>query len=249
MISRSQLMGKLRRELSPPVFKILPESFINEILHDEALKRFSDWYPLLCDIRITADNAIPYRDYSGRIFNYSTYKIPHSFSVPGIDTKEEFVWRDLEDYQIGGNDQTDVLSGGNFLLNSMFLSARSSMPHTRSYYIIRFQEPDLLIVNPPMQVHRNFNVTMQADRTLHTIPRNLERYFQDYFIALMKYYTFNRLKYESGTQVFAGVEIDTKIAEFESAKSDIERLEADFEKDYYKSAQRFDVICLYQKKG
>ena len=62
MISRSQLMGKLRRELSPPVFKILPENFINEILHDEALKRFSDWYPLLCDIRITADNAIPYRD-------------------------------------------------------------------------------------------------------------------------------------------------------------------------------------------
>ena len=24
---------------------------------------------------------------------------------------------------------------------------------------------------------------------------------------------------------------------------------SEFEKDYYKSAQRFDVICLYQKKG
>ena len=249
MISRSELMRKLKRELSPHIYSMLSEEFIEEILYDEALKRFSDWYPLLCDIRIVQDDAIPYRDYSGRIFNYSTYKIPHSFNVPGIDTKERFVWRDLEDYQIGGNDQSDVMSGGNFLLNTMFLSARSNMPHTRSYFIIRFQEPDLIIVNPPMQVHRDFNITMQADRTLSTIPRNMERYFQDYFIALVKYFTYTRFKYESGNQIYGGIEIDTKISDFESSRSDIKELEDIFEKDYYKAAQRFDVICLYQKKG
>ena len=61
---------------------------------------------------------------------------------------------------------------------------------TRSYFIVRFQEPDLLIVNPPMQVHRDFNVTLQADRNLSTIPRNMETIFQKYFVALMKQYTF-----------------------------------------------------------
>lgn len=249
MISRSKLMSKLKRELSPQVYNILPESFINEILYDEALKRFSDWYPVLCDVRITGDDAIPFRDYSGRIYNYSTYRIPKSFNIPGINSKEEFVWRDLEDYQVGGNDQSDVMSGGNFLLNTMFLSARSNMPHTRSYFVIRFQEPDLLIVNPPMQVHRDFNVTLQADRNLSTIPRNMETPFQKYFVALMKQYTYNRLKYESGNQVYGGIEIDTKINDFENAESEVKEIEADFDKDYYKAPQRFDVICLYQKKG
>ena len=90
MISKSRLIQKLKRELSPQQFEFINEDFINEILYDEALRRFSNWYWLLCDIRITAENAIPFQDYTGRLYNYSTYRIPDNFDVPGIDTSEKF---------------------------------------------------------------------------------------------------------------------------------------------------------------
>ena len=131
----------------------------------------------------------------------------------------------------------------------MFLSARSAMPHSRTYYMVSFQEPDLLIVDPPQQIHRDFSVTMQADRTLKTIPRNMERFFEDYFIAQMKFAIFQDLKYEDGTQTYAGVEIDTKISDFSNANSEIQEIEDMFEKDYYKNPQRFQTICLYQNKS
>ena len=249
MISKSLLIQKLKRELSPPVFDLVTEDFINEILYDEALKRFSNWYWLLCDILITADCAIPYKDYSGRVFNYATYRIPSAFDVPGVDTSEKFEWIDIEDYQIGGNDTSDVYTGGNFLLNNFFLSARANMPHTRSYYIITFREPDLLIVNPPQNIHRNFHVTMKAYRTLSTIPKNMELYFQQYFIALLKYYLYKRMMYNSGNQIYGGIEIDTKLDELKDAQSEIKELEEIFEKDYYKSPDTFAVQLLYQKKG
>lgn len=249
MISKSRLIQKLKRELSPQQFEFINEDFINEILYDEALRRFSNWYWLLCDIRITAENAIPFQDYTGRLYNYSTYRIPDNFDIPGIDTSEKFEWIDIEDYQIAGNDTTDVLTGGNFLINNMFLSARASMPHTRSYYTITFREPNLLIVNPPQQVHRDFNVTMKAYRTLSTIPKNMEFYFQKYFVALAKYYLFKRLQHDSGSQVYGGIEVDMKIDDLKEADSEIKELEEIFEKDYYKSPETFFVQCLYQKKG
>lgn len=249
MISRSELIRKLKREMSPAQFALISEDFINEILYDEALKRFSNWYWMLCDIRITEKDAIPYQDYSGRVYNFSTYRIPDSFDIPGLDSREKFVWMDIEDYQIGGNDTTDVLTGGNFMLNSIFLNAKSGFPHNRSYYQISFREPNLLIVNPPQQVHRNFNVTMKACRTLSTIPKNMEIYFQQYFVALMKYYLYIRKKHDSGSQVFGGIEIDTKLEEFESAKEEIKELEEMFESDYYKDPSTFAVQCLYQRKA
>ena len=123
------------------------------------------------------------------------------------------------------------------------------MPHTRTYYLVTFREPDLLIVNPPMQVHRNFNVTMKAYRTLSTIPKNMEFYFQKYFVALFKFYAYNRLKYESASQSYGGVEIDTKIDDLKEAESEIKELEEEFEKDYYKSPETFSTQLLYTKKG
>jgi len=249
MISRSELIRKLKREMSPAQFALLSEDFINEILYDEALKRFSNWYWMLCDIRITEKDAIPYQDYTGRVYNFSTYRIPSSFNVPGIDSSEKFTWIDIEDYQIGGNDTTDVLTGGNFLLNSMFLNAKSSFPHNRSYYTVTFREPNLLIVNPPQQIHRNFNVTMKAYRTLSTLPRNMEMYFQQYFVALVKYYLYIRKQHDSGSQVFGGIEIDTKLDDFKDSESVIKEIEDIFEKDYYRNPETFAVQCLYQRKS
>ena len=249
MISRTKLLENLRIEIGSKVFDLLTNEFINKILYMRVLPRFSDWYPLLCKIRINKSCAVPFQNYNGKITNFAAYRIPDQFDVPWLDVNEEFRWRDIEDYNIGGNDTTDIYTGGNFILNNMFLSARSAMPHSRTYYMVSFQEPDLLIVDPPQQIHRDFSVTMQADRTLKTIPRNMERFFEDYFIAQMKFAIFQDLKYEDGTQTYAGVEIDTKISDLSEAKSEIKEIEEEFEKDYYKNPQRFQTICLYQNKS
>lgn len=249
MISKTKLLENLRIEIGSKLFDLLSNEFIDKILYLRVLPRFSDWYPLLCKIKITKDCAIPYRDYNGRITNFGSYRIPKQFDVPWIDINEEFRWRDLEDYSIGGNDLSDVYTGGNFILNNFFLNSRSVTPHTRSYFIIEYQEPDLLLVEPSLQVHRDFTVTMQADRTLRTIPRNMETPFERYFIAQVKYAMFQDRKYESGSQTFAGIEVDTKIDDLADAKSDIESLEEEFEGDFYKNPERFKTICLYQVKG
>lgn len=249
MISRSELIRKLIREISPQVFRLCSEAFINEVLYDEVLPNFSDWYPLLCDIKITKDDAIPYKDYNGRIYNFGSYRIPEQFDMPGLDSREKFRWRDIEDYQIATNDNSDVYTGGNFMMNHLFLSSRAQVPHTRSYYIINFREPNMLVVEPPMQVHRNFVVTMQADRTLSTIPRNMRTWFFKYFVAKMKYAIYVKYKYEEGSQTYAGIDIETKIEDFKDAESEIKEIEEEFDKDYMKNPERFSVICLYQKKS
>lgn len=249
MVSRSELIRELRREISPHILRLLSEEFINEVLEDSVLPNFSDWYPLLCDIRITKENALPYRDYNGKIINFCSYRIPELFDMPGVDTRERFRWRDIEDYQIIGNDQSDIYSGGNFMMNHLFLSATANIPHTRSYFIINFREPDLLVVDPPMQYHRNFVVTMQADRSLSTIPRNMRKLFFAYFVAKVKYATYVRFKYEAGTQTYAGIEVETQIDELKDAQQDIKELEEIFEADYKLNPERFQTIALYQKKS
>lgn len=249
MISKSKLLTNLRIEIGPKLFDLLSNDFINEILYYRVLPRFSDWYPLLCKIRLTKDEAIPYQTYDGRVINYGAYRIPKQFDVPWIDSSEEFVWRDIEDYFIGTNDISDAYTGGNFILNNFFLQARSAMPHTRSYNEVSFQEPDLLLVEPPLQVHRNFVVVMQADRTLRTIPKNMETPFERYFIANMKFAIYHDRKYDAGTQTYAGIEIDTKIDDLSNAESEIEKLEEEFEKDYKLSPERIAVQCLYQYKS
>ena len=248
MISKSELCRKYKRELGDQIFHLISESFIEEVLHDESLRVFSDYYPQLVSILIRAQDAIPYRDYNGKVYNYRMYKIPQAPTFGQMSTSQ-FEWRDIENYYICGNDTSDIYSGGNFMLNQFFLSARSDMPHTRSYYTITFTEPDTLIVDPPQVQHRNFTVIMQANRTLSTIPRNMQELFMQLAVADLKIAIYNKYKHETGNQVYGGVEIETKIEDFADAKSDRLEILKTYESDFYKNPERFEAICLYQNKS
>src|SRR5574344_2137404 len=249
MISKSKLLENLRLDIGTKLFELLSNDFINKVLYFRVLPRFSDWYPLLCRLRITKDDAVPFQNFDGRITNFGTYRIPKQFDVPWLDVGEEFHWRDIEDYNIGANDMSDVYTGGNFVLNTFFLQARSNMPHTRSYFELSLHEPDLSIITPPQQVHRDFPLAIPSARTLKTIPRNLETLFEQYFIANIKWAMYQDRKYEAGSQTYAGIEIDTKIDDLADAKNDIKELEDIFEKGYKLSPERIAVQCLYQYKA
>ncbi len=121
MISRTKLLENLRIEIGSKVFDLLTNEFINKILYMRVLPRFSDWYPLLCKIRINKSCAVPFQNYNGKITNFAAYRIPDQFDVPWLDVNEEFRWRDIEDYNIGGNDTTDIYTGGNcfYLLDQL----------------------------------------------------------------------------------------------------------------------------------
>ena len=249
MISRTRLLASLEISVGPKIMGLISENMINNVLNVKVLPRFSQWYPKIYEVRIHKEDAIPFRNYSGKITNYGTYRIPKQFDVPWIDEQEDIEWFDIFDYQIGGNDTSDLYTGGNFMLNQIFLSSRANMPHTRSYYLVTFQEPDLLIVDPPQQSHRDFTVQLKANRTLKTIPKNIQPLFEEYFIAYMKFALYHKYKYEGGNQSFGGVDIETKIDDYSSAESDIKELEAIFEKDCVHNPETFQVQCLYQKKG
>ena len=47
MISKSELIRKLKRSLGDKIFRLVTDEFINEILEDETLDVFSEYYPLL----------------------------------------------------------------------------------------------------------------------------------------------------------------------------------------------------------
>lgn len=248
MISRSELIRKLKRSVGDQIFKLINQSLIDEVLQDETLLTFSDYYPLLVDITITKDCAIPYTSYSGINFNYMKYKLPELSDFRPLAQNEIFEWRDIENYYITGNDSSDVYSGGNFLMNQFFISARSTMPHTRSYFEVTFEEPNILILNPPQQTHRNFTVRMQSKRTLSTVLKNMQSIFMNLFVADMKIALYNKYQHETGNQIYGGIEIETKIENFADAVGDREKIIDIFEGDWMKNPERFEVINLYNNK-
>lgn len=250
MISRSELIRKLKRSLGDKTFRLAENSgLIDEVLEDETLDVFSEYYPLLINVRLTKEDAVPYTDFNGKLYMYHIYKIPKMFPVAGISTAREYVWRDIENYYMCGNDNSDTYSGGNFILNQFFLSARAAMPHTRSYYQLTFKEPDIIIVDPPLQTHRNFELVMQAKRTLDTVPRNMKSLFLNLFVCDMKIALYNRYKYESGTQTYGGIEIDMKIDDYSNAESDRKEIIDIMEKDWMLNPERFEVANLYNVKA
>lgn len=249
MISKSELYRKLKREVGDQIFRLLSESFIDEVLHDESLRVFSEYYPLLINVMLTRNDAIPYQDYNGKVYNFKTYKLPEIAPVNPLSQQKTYEWRDIENFYLVGNDMSDVYSGGNFLLNQFFLSARADMPHTRSYYNITFEEPNIIVVDPPLQQHRNFTVTMQANHTISTLPRNMQSLFMDLFVADMKIAIYNKFKHQSGNQTYGGIEIETKIDDFADAKSDRKEIIDIFEHDFMKNPARFEVINLFNNKS
>ena len=128
MISKSELIRKLKRSLGDKIFRLVTDEFINEILEDETLDVFSEYYPLLVNVRITKNDAVPYTDYNGKFFPYKIYRIPKQFPVASINGTRDYVWRDIENYYICGNDASDVYSGGNFVLNQ-FWHSRTPLFH------------------------------------------------------------------------------------------------------------------------
>jgi len=248
MISKSELVRKLKRSVGDKIFRLVTNEFIDEILEDETLDVFSEYYPLLVNVRLTKNDAIPYRDYNGKLQPYMIYKIPKQYPIGAINATRDYVWRDIENYYICGNDSSDAYSGGNFLLNQFFLSARAAMPHTRSYYQLSFQEPDIITIDPPLQAHRNFEIVMQAKRTLDTVPRNMKSLFLQLFVCDMKIAIYNRFKHETGSQTYGGIEVDMKIDDFSNAESERKEIIDIFEKDWFKNPERFEAINLYNTK-
>ena len=249
MISKSELRRRLKRSRGDKIFRLVTDEFINEILEDETLDVFSEYYPQLVNVRITKNDAVPYTDYNGKFFPYKIYRIPKQFPVASINGTRDYVWRDIENYYICGNDASDVYSGGNFVLNQYYLSARAAMPHTRSYYQITFQEPDIIVVDPPLQSHRNFELVMQAKRTLDTVPRNMKSLFLNLFVADVKIALYNRYKHEGGSQTYGGIEIDMKIDDYSGADSERKEIIDIMEKDWMLNPERFEVANLYNTKA
>ena len=85
MISKSELIRKLKRSLGDKIFRLVTDEFINEILEDETLDVFSEYYPQLVNVRITKNDAVPYTDYNGKFFPYKIYRIPKQFPVASIN--------------------------------------------------------------------------------------------------------------------------------------------------------------------
>ena len=67
MISRSKLLASLEISVGPKIMKLISENMIDNVLNVKVLPRFSQWYPKIYDVRIHIEDAIPFRDYSGKI--------------------------------------------------------------------------------------------------------------------------------------------------------------------------------------
>lgn len=251
MITRSMLYSRLKKQLGSKLLRLISEDLINEVLNMETLPTFSDYYPLLVSMKIKASDAIQYTDYNGYKNGYTLYRIPNISSSNGFyqSQNDDYVWIDIENYYMTGNDYSDVYTGGNLLLNQFFLSANANIPHTRSYYILTFQEPNTLVVDPPQMIHRDFTVIMKAVHKLHTVPRNMREIFLSLFVADCKIYLYNEYANEEGSQVYGGIEIDTKLDRLSNGEDERKEVIEIMEADWMLNPERFEVINLYQTKG
>lgn len=250
MLTRTELLQRLRREVGPHIYELCMDrqNLVDDAI-EESLLLYSEFYPELIQLLVTNDMSVPWRDAKGRIYKYGKYKIPLQF--PG--TREQIRYIGIHGYNIFGNDTSDTYSGrGNLFLETVSKIALSQLPGNRSPFTLRFEQPDVLILDPAATYafRQSFTVTMKAVKRLDQVHYEMARYFKMAFIGWMKKLIYHEFKNISGDQAYGGVEIDLKIDNYESEGEElIKEVTEIFEQDFMYNPEMFDAINLYSHKG
>ncbi len=231
------------------IFQQEPTLF-TEILNDEALLTFSKYYPtIIRNIRIDEKMRFDVLDMSGNELKQEQYyQIPVRKNLNGDPIRI----MDLVNYVHPYNDMSQQNGLYNrSILGSLNRDVMSAYPHNNSQIVIKFQQPNIIVVETPYNRHINlmnmpFFIDVHYACTLEEIPdQYFIRYFMSFAIEMTKQVIYDMFKTSRDSHVFAGIEVNSFISEFSDAESKVNDWEDRFKRDWDTNPERFtDLTTL-----
>ena len=233
MLNESMLFRGLRRELGEDIFDALDPDWILDILNEKTILQFSILYPYIVrGVEIKQEHGIPSRHpQSGAIATYK-YKIPNETPDLGIIGIENFYFA-----QNFGNDRYTGLAP--LATDTMIGKLRSYLPTPQIRRSARFEPPDIVVVDPIPIYHQDFSIDVQRVRRLNEFPLYYYEFIEELFYLDVKWAIYNKYKNARDNVTLGGVEVQTFISDYSSARDDRKELMDKFNKDYYKNPERF----------
>ena len=232
-MSETILFRNLRRELGDDLFDALEPEWLLSILNEDTLLTFSLYYPFIVKgIRILESYSIPTKDTHGNISSYYKFKIPNE--------TPELPFIGIENYYVQNNFMNDIYSyGSSFAVDSIMGKIRSNIPVPQIRWSIRFEPPDIAVMDPVPKTFIPFSLDMQRIRRLNEFPLYYYEMIKKLFFLDVKMAIYNKFKNIRDTANIGGIEVISFISEYSDAKSERQDLLEKFENDYYKNPERF----------
>lgn len=243
-LTESFLLNETRKAISPPIFDTFPLSFFTDILYDKTLVEYSTYFPdWLKNCTIKESNAIPRIDpLSGTTNNSSLYKIPNY-------DPQHVMYLDIDMFRHPTNERNDYAGIGYAgVAENLVFKTMTMFNQTRTLVNARFERPDLIYLDPPPEFHMDFLVNIKIRTHLSRIPTGLMFLFKDLYICDVKIDIYNELPNLRDTANLGGIEIDSRIGNFENAVDKKNEILEKFEANWYKEPENFAPQIIFQKK-
>lgn len=239
-MNRTSILNALRRRLGSKIFNCFDLSYFQEILDEESLVTFSQYYPkIIRGICIDSSCAIPTYDPKTGITQYHRYKIPK------LNPNDEYI--DIETYYFSGDGWVNTF-GSMYpnITQAAFNKVVSVMAMPLQSYTCSFESPYYALVYPYRTTHIDFTLSMQRKIRLEEIPNGMQEYFIRLFTLDCKaaIYNDNPAARESGT--INGVDIGSAISDWGNTEGDRDSLLEMFSEDFQTNPERFDAIFAQQ---
>ena len=243
-LTESFLLNEVRRAVSPPIYDVLPEQFYTDILYDKTLVEYSTYYPdWIKNVVIKSSNAIPRIDpISGKTNNCSLYKIPNF-------DPQHVMYLDIDMFRHPTNERNDYAGIGYAgVAENLVFKTMTMFNQTRTLVNAQFERPDLIYLDPPPEQHSDFLVNIKIRTHFSRIPTGLMFLFRDLFICDVKIDIFNELPNLRDNVNLGGIEIDSRIGNFESANDTKKDILEKFEANWFKEPENMAPQLIFQKK-
>ena len=243
-LTESSLLNHLRREISPPIYDSFTPDFFTDILYEKTLVEYSTYYPdWIKNVAIKSSNAIPRIDpISGLTNNSSLYKIPNY-------DPQHVMYLDIDMFRHPCNERNDYAGIGYAgVAENLVFKTLTMFNQTRTLITASFERPDLIYLDPAPESHMDFLVNIKIRTHLSRIPTGMMFLFRDLFICDVKIDIFNELPNLRDSANLGGIEIDSRIGNFESAKDTKKDILEKFEANWFREPENMAPQIIFQKK-
>jgi hypothetical protein len=246
MISETMVLQRIKLSIGDDIFNVMPAKWFLDIITSQSLVTWGTFYPkFIRGIEVLPKDAIKSEHPQTRRIAYYMYKIPKQ--------SKDTMFINIEDFFCPLNTQMNQMTSSLPILNatmSMALKATAGSNYYNSVrYTIRFQPPDIAIIDPPPPTTTSFSLIMSAVPKLYEIPM----YYREYFMQLcecdVKLALFAKFQNLADGSTYQGLEVRNIISTFSDAKSERKDLLDTFSKDYFKDPNRSAIILKYALNG
>ena len=239
MLNINVLLKRMKNRLPSPVFEAVDNQFFLDILQDETLPLFSEYYPkIVKGIRVSYEHIAKVVDLGSGLSGVSKYAIPmedERFPFTGISAFY-YIQNHLGGTFTGPSSITALAEKITSVTNAVTVAV-----------VAHFEEPNILELDPAPYKHIDFTVNMYRVRRLDEIKTGYHEWVKKLFEADCKIALYNKFYTAADGGIFGGIELKDYVSKFEDFEDKREELIEKFEEDFYKDPERIDEMANYNQ--